>query len=111
MEHALTAAGIKLCMMLGIVTPTYDICEKAIQHISLPTDMFMHDGPSQNWSSPDDNWKAPKGYSCTKWGTYKIMDGSSGSDWFCTRPAIVRWIPETAIWEWDTETLVEGENK
>jgi hypothetical protein len=49
MTDTLTAAGVKLCMLLGTIDPTYDECDRALLSRNPVGDSFMHDGPANGF--------------------------------------------------------------
>lgn len=101
LTSTLTAAGVKICLALGVLSPTYDNCYLVLMK-SLPTasPISPTNGPAYLTSSPDSRKIDEKGYSCTPFATYKIYDGSNGTDFLCTREMKIRWIPGTSLWMW-----------
>ncbi|HEV8716162.1 MAG TPA: hypothetical protein VGX03_25470 [Candidatus Binatia bacterium] len=104
MTNTLTAAGIKLCMALITGTPTYEACVGAFARLLPPCD-FSHVCPAELWASPDSLWskEQEKGWECVILATYDIIDGSTGTERLCTRPASLYWIPGTSLWRWKIE--------
>lgn len=121
MVETLTAAGIKLCLSLGLLNPTYDKCELALMQDQPPADSFMQ-SPSllesiPNMSATDPlhegggNWLG-----CINYGIYDTFtdkkdanghlvmgnDGktSGGKSWFCWRAGTIVWMPEAGRWRW-----------
>lgn|SRR6185369_4191457 len=101
MNFALTAAGLKICMALGLLHPTYDECNSRLIS-SRPTLQNMEEGPTKLVSSPDKMWSKgeEKGWDCIDFATYDRYDLSKGTVHYCTRSMVIYFVPGTPLWHW-----------
>jgi hypothetical protein len=101
---ALTAAGISFCRSLGLINPTYDECDLAIWRVMPSCDSFM-ECPYENGANVaqfPEAWKKKQAEfdGCVIWGSFTIIDGTTGYSHFCWRKAEFHFIPEAGTWRW-----------
>lgn len=102
MGGTLTIAGIKFCAaIMGVITPSYDSCTKAVFSIGMPSDSWFR-SPTINGSMPNP-FKKPEGFECVEWAEYDIFDGTKGTSYFCWRPAKFIFDMQTARFHWELE--------